>query len=870
MKKALLLAILYSVMLSATAQNKEIDSLTFLLENYPKEDTNQVVLLGELAEAYLKNEQYIQGLLANQKLQTLSKKLNYHKGKGLYLQNLALFHLNNQMFLNYQWQAIDVFEAIGDKKAIKTKLSILNFNTYPTIKGLKIDSLKNALSFFEKRQDKAIQADILQVMAVESFHQNQLEKAIEYGTKALLRYEILANAQGVVCASFYLIYSFEKQGRKPQVVETELALAKFIDKIEDKKDLAFSLFLIGSFYANQKRYDLSLDYLSKCIKNIGENNEVLLTYALNSVSLILDGNTSDYSSSQLNEYRELNLKAIEKVKNDSRVELFLIIIPIESYRFLYEEGKVDEAMSYLSEAKDLAEKSNNNFGLSHFYDVLGQTRQKQGKYQEAIPYFLQAVDYSQKAGEWWAVAYQNLHIARCYQSLGKLSESLKYGQKAYQLAVKNGLGDVQMNTARLIAQIYGELRQYQQANTYYKIYVTFQDSISHQDIERKFTDIEIQNTIQKSKQEIALLEKDKQIQFEENKNQRLWLFSASGAFLFTILLAFVLYHNNRNKQKINKLLQSKNDEIATQAQELQQSNEALNYAFHQIEKKNEDITASINAALRIQSAMLPAPARFDKALGQDNYFVFYKPRDIVSGDFYFLEEISDKVILVCADCTGHGVPGAFMSMIGNQALTEIVGKRRNIEPDKILNLLNKEINQVLKQNETHGSEGMDVAVITIDKGKNLVKYAGAMNPIYYVVSDFPNQALSNSDLESQATLQEIKADKKPIGGIQEEEERIFNKHEIQLGMRNEESGMKITTNNQQPTVIYLFSDGFQDQFGGAQGKKFMVKRFRELLFSIHHLPMHEQRQILDNTIEQWMAEGKEHQIDDILVMGVRV
>jgi len=149
-----------------------------------------------------------------------------------------------------------------------------------------------------------------------------------------------------------------------------------------------------------------------------------------------------------------------------------------------------------------------------------------------------------------------------------------------------------------------------------------------------------------------------------------------------------------------------------------------------------------------------------------------------------------------------------------------------------------------------------------------VTYTGAMNPLYYI------QTNNNQQLTTNNQLVEIKADKFPIGGMQKEQERIFNKHIIELGVISDELGVEnqklITHNSQLITTIYPCSDGFQDQFGGVQGKKFMVKKFRELLFSIHHLPMDKQKQILDDTIESWMAEGKEHQIDDILVVGIRV
>ena len=278
---------------------------------------------------------------------------------------------------------------------------------------------------------------------------------------------------------------------------------------------------------------------------------------------------------------------------------------------------------------------------------------------------------------------------------------------------------------------------------------------------------------------------------------------------------------------------------------------------NEIEDLYKDVRDSINYAKRIQTAMLPRVEDIQKALPET--FILFKPRDIVSGDFYFFAEKQDKIVIACADCTGHGVPGAFMSMIGNEILTNIVEVQGITRPDLILNDLHRSIRNALKQGETENRDGMDVAVVTIERGTKIT-YAGAMNPLYYIHN---------------GELREIKADKKPIGGIQEESERIFTKHEIQLTIDNEQLPIEqpSETSNylkQSQTVIYLCSDGFQDQFGGAQGKKFMVKRFRELLFSIHHLPMQEQKQILDGTIGKWMAEGNERQIDDILVVGVRV
>jgi serine phosphatase RsbU (regulator of sigma subunit)/ligand-binding sensor domain-containing protein len=309
-------------------------------------------------------------------------------------------------------------------------------------------------------------------------------------------------------------------------------------------------------------------------------------------------------------------------------------------------------------------------------------------------------------------------------------------------------------------------------------------------------------------------------------------------------------------------------EIETQKQEIDSINEELSVTLqasdkqrHELFEKNADIIASINYAKRIQNAMMPTQETLDKILGKDNYFVLFKPRDIVSGDFYWIREVNNKILVVVADCTGHGVPGAFVSMVGNSTLNEIT-KRGLVDTHLILSKLHKEISLFFNQNinlktniTEQGSDnlkvqdGMDISIIAIDKETKIVEYAGAKNPLYYVMN---------------GKMHEIKADKYSIGGHQAENEaeRIFAKHNLptEKTLQGLEDLVRFT--------IYLATDGFQDQFGGENNKKFMTKRFRELLFSISHLPMAEQQQILNATITEWIGEGE--QTDDITVMGVRI
>lgn len=296
-------------------------------------------------------------------------------------------------------------------------------------------------------------------------------------------------------------------------------------------------------------------------------------------------------------------------------------------------------------------------------------------------------------------------------------------------------------------------------------------------------------------------------------------------------------------KKQNANLIELNEEVNKQKEELETQKDDLSEAYKEIEKKNKDITASITYAKRIQEAMLPFKDRIDQSLGANNFFILYQPRDIISGDFYFYEEVDNKVIIAIADCTGHGVPGAFMSMIGTQLLNEIILKNRITAPNEILNLLHKEIRRTLKQGENQSRDGMDIAMITLTKketgiGFSQIEYAGAMNPLL---------VMQNNEMNT------IDADKKPIGGYQKEDIRFFTKHTLSITA---------------PLTLYLFSDGYADQFGGADKKKFMVKNFKNLLFEIHNLPMSQQEQTLMTTFEEW--QGAEKQLDDVLVMGIQI
>jgi ligand-binding sensor domain-containing protein/serine phosphatase RsbU (regulator of sigma subunit) len=290
----------------------------------------------------------------------------------------------------------------------------------------------------------------------------------------------------------------------------------------------------------------------------------------------------------------------------------------------------------------------------------------------------------------------------------------------------------------------------------------------------------------------------------------------------------------------NVELEQQKEEILTQNDQINQQHSELEHAFNEINQKNRDITASITYAKRIQHAILPIKERIAHALPE--HFILFKPRDIVSGDFYWFSEqhdgISTKIVLAAIDCTGHGVPGAFMSLIGNELMTEIVEKRKVLQANLILNEMHKGVKKALKQDETENRDGMDMTVCVIDTENKQMQFAGAKNPLVYL---------------QKGELQFIKGDRRSIGGHQTEENRVFTNHLIDI---------------QEKTMFYLFSDGYQDQFGGENNRQLTLNRLKEILLEIHDLQISKQQDTLEKHLFTW--QGNHKQIDDILLIGVRL
>jgi serine phosphatase RsbU (regulator of sigma subunit) len=312
-----------------------------------------------------------------------------------------------------------------------------------------------------------------------------------------------------------------------------------------------------------------------------------------------------------------------------------------------------------------------------------------------------------------------------------------------------------------------------------------------------------------------------------------WFYSILAILAFLVILVYIKWRLHRltlEKALLEEKVQKRTNEIECQKNELAIQRDI-------IERKNASITSSILYASQIQTALLPPEEFIDKLL-PDN-FILNLPKDIVSGDFFWLTEKNDKTVFTVADCTGHGVPGSFMSLLGITLLNEIVNVLGIVESDEIVTVLREKVIDSLQQNRKTitTSDGMDIALCVLDRTSNRIQFTGGMNDMVYIHNGKPEV---------------IEADHISVSVLYSDFGK-FSKKEI-----NFEKG----------DMIYLASDGFQDQFGGKRDKKFLRQRFYDLLAEVHQMPMSVQKEILEKRLREWM--GSTVQTDDVTVMGIRL
>ncbi|MDO9185569.1 MAG: tetratricopeptide repeat protein [Bacteroidia bacterium] len=589
-------------------------------------------------------------------------------------------------------------------------------------------------------------------------------------------------------------------------------------KIGNKKGMANSYNNLGLVYWNLGNYELAVYNLLKSLKiweEIGNKNGIGMAY-LNIGNIYLNQGMNEKA---LNFYSK-SLKINSEIGNKN-----VIAINLNNIGIIYEnQGNLEKALENQLKALKIREEIKDKKGVAMSYNNIGLIYYEQRHYSKALEYQHRSEIINKEIGNTLGLAVSYTNMGNIYMRLKKFEEALIYDNLALSLSESIGYKLGMKETYFSLAQLNEERGNYIQALKYHKLFSEIKDTLLNEKSSEQITEMNTKYDTEKKDKEI--IKKDLEISKHQAETERQTLQRNAFiiGFALVMVLAFFIFKGYRQKQNANRLLEEKNILIEKQKQ--------------LVEEKNGKITDSINYAKRIQQAILPSEEMIKSALPDS--FVFFKPKDIVSGDFYWLHTINkNEVLFAVADCTGHGVPGALMSMMGFNLLEQVVKEHHVYEPALILNELNKLMMESLRQTDEFGSKknGTDIALCKINFQNLELEYAGAHNSLYLI---------------RYGILTEIKADRRSVG-ISFPKSGPFLNHKIKL---------------EKDDCLYVFSDGYADQKGGLENKKFFYQPFKDMLIDNHQLSMQEQLVKFELVISEW--QGNNEQIDDMLLIGVRI
>jgi len=633
------------------------------------------------------------------------------------------------------------------------------------------------------------------------------EKTIEYLEKALHLSMQVNPEKDVFFDIFYnLGVQYEKTGNY------ELADSHFKEalKYSDKKKLVKTgnvYNYLGQLAILQGKNDFALDYFSEALKIRNQLNDI-------------EGQASSY----------LNIgTAYQKA------------------------GDYEKAQEHYNHSLDLYSELSNEMGMADCYNNMGGLNLEQSKPLHALDFFFKSekiyLDNDIQDNLWnvyfnigFSYYYmfevnltleycsKMLHLAQLLSSPAKLADTYHiigsfyddiqqkdsafyYYGKTIEIADSARLNEVLYYALKQRSDLYASMKLYYEAYTDHEKYSSTKDSVINFNTEKAFTQKSTQYQLDKQQFEFDKLQQE---QIFQNQKLRIFIITLFVVVFLVGVVVVVEYRAFVNKKKANLLLADQNDLL---------------------KKQKQEITDSILYASLIQKAILPSKEYVDSVLPE--HFIYYKPRDIVSGDFYWIDSKDDYIIVVAADCTGHGVPGAIVSMLGISALSKIVGRTNVPKANVILNELRDEIINLLNPagSADKRQDGMDIALAIINTKINTIEFAGAFNSLYLI---------------HEGQLTEIRADRMPIG-LYGKLENIFTSKILKYSSGDS---------------IYMFSDGYSDQFGGSDDSKFKNKNLKNLLIRISGKTMEEQERIIDETHLNW--KGSNYQVDDILIVGIKL
>jgi serine phosphatase RsbU (regulator of sigma subunit) len=705
----------------------------------------------------------------------------------------AFFIFSSAIAFSQSSRKIDSLENLVSKvsaDSLKTKLHINLFSQYLLHDSAKSwFHLNQALHLLKSSDIKYKCVYYYSIGSLFENKQNNFELALKYYNTAIVAGKE-ENYPKLYEYERWYGYTLSKVGDGEKALKHSLIALQYIENKNLSREMPFSYILLGFVYRETGDHTKALQYFSKSI---------------------------DFSV---------------KIKDSSYI-----------HTALHEMGNIytmnknfRQAIEYHKKALRLRELLKDSANLMFSYHDIGIEYQYMDSLAQALKSLNKALEISQKQNEPW-MSFNALNNI-CRIEIGQR----KFDEVKAKLTYLQNLADaLKMKSAYLnyydTRYLYSKnIGNFEDALKYYEINQLYKDSISNEEVRKNINELDKKYDSEKKDKELIKNQ-------ERIKQQRIIIYAVIICLVLVIGFMALVIRQFRQKRKAYKQLELKNTEILLQKEEIQAQAENLEKANTEIllqkeiiEKSHEQITSSITYAQRIQEAVLPQTSLIEKYFPE--HFVLFMPRDRVSGDFYFFKHYKNLIFLAVADCTGHGVPGAFMSMLGVAYLNELVRKPEIQSAAELLDELRNHIKNSLQQTGKMGEQqdGMDIAFAVIDMHTNTMNYAGAHNPVLV----FRNNELT-----------ELKADKMPVG-IYPNEQPFTNQYlTLQKGDQ-----------------LYLYTDGYYSQFSHITKMPMKARYFRDLLTSLHTLSNNEQKQQLENRFEQW--RGTEAQVDDVLVVGLKI
>jgi serine phosphatase RsbU (regulator of sigma subunit)/tetratricopeptide (TPR) repeat protein len=693
---------------------------------------------------------------------------------------------------------------------------------------------QNSDSLWKTYNNRSV-ADTLRLQAIDDmawvYLYNNPDTSIALAIRQIKFAEEVKNKKHIGIANSTIGSAYMLKGNYPKSVEYFSKSLVVRREINDKRGVAVCYNNLGLVYKEQANYTHALENYLKALKIFEElGNKATQAACYGNIGVVYQENAN---SSKAREYQLKSLKIREEIGDKQGVATCY-----GNLALIYkQEANFTQALEFYFKGAKIAEEINDKNDLGNFCNNIGNIYLSKKDYPHAKAYYLKSLQIQKETGQVHDAAISYNNMAALYDGMKEYKLSLLYSDSALQISKKIKATNTERLAYSRLAEVFAKTKRYKDAYENHVLYKVLTDSIFNSENSKQLGDMKTKFEVEKKETELkAKAEAREIINAEEKKGQRKTLILVSCILILMVVFSIFLYRRYKITQKQKHIIELQKDEVSRQKVIVEQQKHEVEIQKHLVEEHQKEIIDSITYAKRLQTAILP-PDAFIKQYLPDT-FIYYYPKDIVAGDFYWMEHKDNHTFIAAADSTGHGVPGAMVSVVCSNALNRAVNEFGLRETGKILDKTRELVLETFSKSGEEIKDGMDISLCRINTATGDVQWSGANNQLWYIGKD--NREMS-----------EIKADKQPIGKT--DNPIPFAAHKMKL---------------QKGAIIYLMTDGYPDQFGGPKGKKFKYKQLEALLVSNSKKSPEEQKKILNETFEGW--KGNLEQVDDVTIIGIKL